>query len=84
MAMKYRQIFRVEGSGRFPYDMLRYDCCFPRHESESPLLNPDDGGKFRQVELMRFVEFARQVPTSGRWESFCWRVIDSSISTEKL
>lgn len=27
--------FVVEGIGGFPFDMLRYDCCFPVHESEA-------------------------------------------------
>lgn len=29
----YRTDFVVVGSGSFPFDMLRYDCCFPTHES---------------------------------------------------
>lgn len=84
MAMKYLQKFRVEGSGQFPYDMLRYDGCFPAHESESPLLGREQTGEFRQVELHRYIELARTLPTFGRWNSFGWRVIESSIENQKL
>ncbi len=30
--------FTVEGSGMFPYDMLRYDQCWPSSEQDSPRL----------------------------------------------
>ena len=85
MALKYRQTFTVEGSGWFPLDMLRYDCCFPLHESEiGRLSNVEPMGEFRSVELQRYVEIKADQPTQGLWQSFGWSVKDGSVKTEKL
>jgi hypothetical protein len=84
MPLKYEQTFRVRGSGQFPHDMLRYDHCFPAHESESPLLKLDDAGEYREVEMKRYIETAKELPTVGRWRSFCWEVIESSVSVRRL
>lgn len=81
---KYRQRFTVSGSGQFPFDMLRYDQCFPEHETQSRLLGPDYAGEPRTVEMMRFVESKNDIPTIGRWRSFCWDVVQLSITTEKI
>jgi hypothetical protein len=67
------QRFTVEGSGEFPFDMLRYDSCWPHTEQDSGLLTAE--GK-RQVQLDREVSSRRSVPTTARWESFNWRVIE--------
>jgi hypothetical protein len=80
--MTYRQTFDVEGSGSFPYDMLRFDQCWPANEGESPKLEaymPE----LRRVTLMRTVFHAGDVPTIRRWQSFTWRVIEESIDTYK-
>lgn len=84
MALKYRQTFVVEGSGLFPYDMLRYDGCFPRSESESPLLGGGHDAEFRQIELQRYVEVVHDQPTEGRWRSFGWHVKDGSVKNERF
>lgn len=85
--MKYQQTFTVEGSGSFPYDMLRYERCWPANESQSPLLESypvlggEDRNRLRQVQLMRSVETKQSLPEFRRWQSFTWRVIEESIST---
>lgn len=80
--MKYYQTFIVAGEGDFPFDMLRYDTCWPSaHEDVNSLADERDGAT-RIVRLSRHVVFMDQKPTSGRWESFGWRV--SAISTRKL
>lgn len=81
--MKYIQTFRVRGGGQFPFDMLRYDQCFPSAETESPLLGLRNG-EYRQVELQRYTETAKDYPTVGRWLSFGWQIIESSITVRKL
>lgn len=70
-----RRLFVVEGSGRFPYDMLRYDQCWPRDQTASSMLtNESEGAHRRRVVLVSdWVE----APTIKRWESFLWRVVES-------
>lgn len=82
--MKYQQHFIVEGHGRFPIDMLRYDCCWLTDEiwDEATLLDYDL--PLRQVKITRYVESKTSMP-SGRWPSRGgWRVIPGSIRTERL
>lgn len=65
----------VEGSGQFPFDMLRYDHCWPINEGQdSPELAKDWGAERRQVAL-RMASPNDHGPTIGRWDSFGWRVI---------
>ncbi len=73
-SMRKRTRFVVEGSGTFPYDMLRYDHCWPESEGrDSPLL--DGHQNKRQVTLLTDSQFA---PTEGRWASFTWKVVPGS------
>ncbi len=85
----YRQEFEVEGSGDFPFDMLRYDRCYPvREGTDTANLSAPryvrDVLPFRRIRLARYVMNKHQMPTFGRWESFTWRVVEDSIKTEKL
>ncbi len=77
--------FTVEGTGQFPFDMLRYDACFPLNENEANSLvypdhtgrhganrNPDALGR-RSFRLQR-VSPNPSGPTERRWESFGWHV----------
>ena len=67
--------FTVEGSSRFPFDMLRYDRCWPATEGESITLAQqaaDNTGK-RIIGLMS----TTKPPTEGRWASFGWKVVNS-------
>jgi hypothetical protein len=67
-----QHLFTVEGSGTFPFDMLRYDCCWPYSEGyDSGQLEPHERGKRRVVLATRW----RNAPTVGRWNSFNWRVV---------
>ena len=84
MSMKFRQTFTVEGSGPFPLDMLRYDCCWLTDEIWDPetLLGYDLPR--RQVKITRYIESKNAVP-SGRWPSRGgWRVVPGSIQAERL
>lgn len=78
----WRVRFLVEGSGSFPYDMLRYDSCHPvevRSVDNLVVSHIDpDYSKPRQLWLETFTatrEAAKRTPTLGRWLSFDWRVI---------
>lgn len=72
MATKKRFEFTVEGTGEFPFDMLRYDCCWPKSEAHDSHLLSGETRDRRRIVLLTDNPHA---PTVGRWESFTWRVI---------
>lgn len=72
--------FAVTGSGDFPFDMLRYDSCWPACESESAKIAI---GSYAEPLGMRTVALAckpgdnwRSVPNVKRWHSFGWKASD--------
>ena len=80
----YISIFEVEGSGEFPFDMLRYDHCYPRHENEIHTMchYPEERGlkKITLVSRCNTKHEADQIPTEGRWNSFTWRVVSREVT----
>ena len=74
-----RHTLIVEGSGHFPFDMLRYDSCFPNSQTDVNNLDTVPRGsdlqRQRRVELTHNDTRKRWTPTTGRWESFSWRVL---------
>lgn len=68
MAKRVLVVFEVTGNSWFPFDMLRYDCCYPYTENDSAELANDD---LRVVRLSRFAD-KNWKPTEGRWKSFGW------------
>lgn len=68
----YVTIFDVDGDGRFPLDMLRYDSCFPRDDVVG--LIGVDGGR-RTVRMACYHKLkSKSYITPARWESFGWTV----------
>lgn len=68
-------VFYVVGRGHFPIDMLRYDCAYPRLESDAAALM-DFGSEWeRSVTLVTHAKI-----TPARWESFGWHVTPASAS----
>lgn len=65
-------ILRVEGSGEFPIDMLRYDSCCPATEADSGTIERQD--ERRVVKLRRFSR-AGAPATAARWQSRGWKVL---------
>lgn len=66
--------YTVEGRGEFPFDMLRYDQCWPKRESEDVVnMAPSHPGMRREVRRVTLV--GTHSPTEGRWESFGWKVL---------
>lgn len=63
--------FVVEGSGEFPFDMLRYDSCWPATAEDAAKLQSFYRDK-RRVELR---SDGYMTPTPERWASFNWRVV---------
>lgn len=79
MPKSTRQRFTVSGSGAFPFDMLRYDACWPESEgtdSYQLTITADTDPKqyFARREVTLLTE-SRHGPTPGRWASFNWRVV---------
>jgi hypothetical protein len=67
----YAHRFVVEGRGTFPYDMLRYDQCFPDTESDSAALYSKGT---RRVHLIQYRATRSPSIEEGRWSSFGWKV----------
>jgi hypothetical protein len=72
--------FEVEGVGPFPFDMLRYDGCYPASSEDATAMgrsNPKIARRVRLTTLRGFlpdVNPANVGPTTARWLSFGWRV----------
>lgn len=86
----YMHEFEVEGVGPFPLDMLRYDHCWPARESEDVAtmhkMSTYEGAtrlKRQRIRLKTVWEKAWQ-PTTARWISFGWRVVDGSHQSRSL
>lgn len=64
----------VVGSGPFPIDMLRYDSCAPRTQSDSAAIKEPHT---RIVQFRMFIQEANQGPEEARWRSFNWVVLSA-------
>lgn len=74
--------FEARGSGHFPTDMLRYDCCFP---ADSEAVDKISGEYLQEPVVVRLAVYhplKKAHITAGRWESFGWRVTEKE--TRKL
>lgn len=70
-----RHHFTVRMTGyRPPFDMMRYDHCWPATEAESVKLNCMMDGDGKPVEVT-FATDNPSAPTDGRWASFGCRVL---------
>lgn len=76
--MKYFQKFSVTGTGPFPFDMLRYDYCYPADSDSAMEMGETEN---RTVWLSRRVGLPENQPTGGRWASFGWKL--NEVSTRK-
>lgn len=78
--------FTVEGVGRFPVDMLRYDACYPARGDDAAAiatsLDVRKSGVTHTIRLTTLRAYMPDVnpaavgPTVDRWLSFGWRVVD--------
>lgn len=80
--------FTVTGTGEFPFDMLRYDGCYPRHESEARRLgssyargNLPEGRRVFELESRGRPNHWE--PTAARWQSFGWTVDQMSVESHE-
>ena len=82
---KYSHTITVEGSGRFPADMLRYCRCYPATEDDSMKLArsiAQDNGAREPITLKKINGDKEPQWTKGRWQSFQWRIVNQE--TRKL
>lgn len=80
MSTRVTQVqFQVRGGGQFPFDMLRYDSCYPASETDSAALEHHRREK-RRVTLLASIPNPQSVyfPDRARWGSFGWTVVDGS------
>jgi hypothetical protein len=66
--------FSVIGKGRFPFDMLRYDACYPMDSESAAALGFDR--QYDDPKAEREIKLRSKIcePTTDRWSSFGWRV----------
>jgi len=88
MRKRGRIRFTVEGSGDFPFDMLRYDHCWPEGEAESYKIsltyancNSREDDTYPGLRRVTLQSDSPHAPTEGRWRSFTWRVLPGSVET---
>lgn len=68
----HRYEFTVDGSGVFPFDMLRYDHCWPQREADSAEITRTTQPRERTPATVKLIGLKR--PNEGRWKSFGWTV----------
>ena len=70
--------FTVIGRAHFPFDMLRYDMCYPVSASDASMMYFDysqtAGNPQRRVRLRTWSQNRTWEPTYERWHSFGWLV----------
>lgn len=79
----FRIQFTVKGSGEFPYDMLRYDACFPQTSTDINIMMDRAVGQ-REVRMVTCRAHKTDTLTPARWESFGWTVDARTIAVEKV
>jgi len=76
-----QHVYYVTGTGTFPYDMLRYDSCWPMTGVDAAKIdwyeNNARGRENRSIRMLSFRE-----PTIDRWSSFGWLVGTENLERE--
>lgn len=65
-------VFTVVGDGLFPFDMLRYDICYPKREADSSVIEKTTRRGERGPHRVTLA--SSKAPTEERWGSFGWAV----------
>lgn len=71
MARQTRYTFTVSSTGRFPLDMLRYDCAWPKAPLDVMMVGATIKGRKGRADIMLQ---SNKRPTAGRWASFGWTI----------
>lgn len=76
--MKAKMVtYEVEGHDAFPLDMLRYDNCWPKAETDSAILERSHRERGNHHYVIRVSGLRK--PTEARWLSFGWKVRPGSL-----
>lgn len=81
MAKHELRVFTVEGCLDFPFDMLRYDSCWP-YMSEDAAQMGHRHDRDTNIQRRRVVLQGYERPTVDRWASFNWRVVSLDIARD--
>ena len=67
--------------GRFPLDMLRYDCCYPasQEDAEAMAYYPDVKQAEKSIMVCKITDSKIDSFTPDRWRSFGCEIIISAI-----
>lgn len=74
-----RTRFTVEGSGAFPFDMLRYDHAWPEKEATDSYqlgLTLAFGDAYLNTRRVTLLTDSPHAPNEARWRSFTWSVVN--------
>ena len=79
--------FEVQGKGAIPFDMLRYDSCYPATSQDaavievaaSPYASQEERREVATVGLVHCCNRKGWQPTVARWASFLWAVVPDSV-----
>lgn len=74
-------VFTVEGCLEFPWDMLRYDSCWPYTQDDAAIINRRTD-RDMNIQSRRIVLQGIHRPTPDRWRSFNWKVVAIGIARE--
>lgn len=66
--------YYVTGAGTFPYDMLRYDACWPVGAEDAAKMDSPPGVATVRQPLRSIRMHSHTAPTIARWSSFGWSV----------
>lgn len=66
--------FRVTGTGPFPVDMLRYDCCWPADQDSAVYIAASIPNGLPEGFKHSITLTGCQRPTIARWHSFGWQI----------
>jgi hypothetical protein len=75
----YQWYLVVEGAGSFPFDMLRYDACFPFEQTDAVKLEDHHTERRRVVLVRRGLNDSKC--NGERWASFGWTVLLASVES---
>lgn len=73
MPIKFLYRYQVNGMGSFPFDMLRYDSCWPYQETDSGVIEGRQHHE-RDASKTPVTIMGVKPPTVARWQSFMWNV----------
>jgi hypothetical protein len=76
MSAKKQHRYTVEGVGLFPIDMLRYDGAWPATAADGLAIHASLRARPPHPATRRIQLISNREPTTARWQSYHWRVVE--------